>query len=90
MSAERQLNPSEFSTEQLDRFLFALVGRFKMFYRDGVEKPMTKTQLAEYLDYSESGIDKLVKAGVIKAYRLQDGGDPRFLASEVLERLKRK
>lgn len=89
MSAERQFNPSEYSTEQLDRFLFALMGRMKLHYNNGVERPMTKKLMAEYLHVSEQQIDKLEKAGVIKSHRMTDGGDPRYFASEVFERLKK-
>lgn len=87
-AAERQLNPSEFSQDQLDRFLFALVGRMKVHFL--VEKPMTKTQLAEYLNYSEAHIGRWVRSGKIKPHRMEEGADPRFLASEALEALTGK
>jgi hypothetical protein len=85
---QRELNTSEFSNDQLDRFLFALMGRMKVHYINGVEQPMTKKQLASFLGYTTSGINKLVKAGVIRAHRIDDGADPRYFASEVVERLK--
>lgn len=84
----RELNTSEFSNEQLDRFLFALMNRMKVHYINGVEQPMTKKQLAEFLGYTVSGINKLVNAKVIKGHRIHDGADPRYFASEVVERLK--
>lgn len=89
MSAQHQFNPSEYSTEQLDRFLFALMGRMKLHYSNGVERPMTKKLIAEYLHVSEQQIDKLEKAGVLPAHRMTDGGDPRYFASEAHARLKK-
>lgn len=87
MSAQHQFNPSEYSTEQLDRFLFALMGRMKLHYNNGVEVPKTKKQIAEYLQCSVRQIIKLEDAGLIKPHRMTDGGDPRYFASEVHERL---
>lgn len=54
-----------------------------------VEKPMTRKEVAVYLGYSEKHVSKLVNAGVIKPHRFTDDGDPRYLPSEIIERLKR-
>lgn len=85
MNQSKQIDftPSEFSTEQLDRFLFALMGRMKFHYPDGVEKPRTKEQIAEYLEVTPRQVDKLVSAGIVKARRTHDGADPRYFASEI-------
>lgn len=83
MSAERQLNPTGFTNEELDRFVFAFMGRAKELFTNGVEKPLTKQQLADHLEYSIAQIDKLMKAGIIKPRRLEDGMDPRFFLSEI-------
>lgn len=83
IAAERQLQ-TEFSNDQLDRFLFALMGRMKFhFTPDGYEKPRTKEQIAEYLECSINHVDKLIKAGIVKPRRLYDGADPRFFISEI-------
>lgn len=87
MSAERQLNPTGISDDTLDRLAFALIARVKVL--TVVEKPMNREEVAAYLGYSTKHISKLVDAGVIKAHRFTDDGDPRYLPSEILERLKR-
>jgi hypothetical protein len=81
-AAERQLQ-TEFSNDQLDRFLFALMGRMRMHFTEGAEKPRTREQMAEYLECSPANVDKLTKAGILKPRRLYDGADPRFFVSEI-------
>lgn len=83
IAAHRELQ-TEFSNDQLDRFLFALTGRMKYhFTPDGFEKARTKEQIAEYLGCSVGHVDKLVKAKVLNPRRLYDGADPRFFISEI-------
>lgn len=90
MSAERHLNPTGFSDETLDRLAFALIARVKALTVDGLnEKPMTRKQIAAYLGYGQTTITKLINAGVLKGHRFTDDMEPRYLASEALERLKR-
>lgn len=83
MTAERQLNPTGFSNEELDRFVFAIMGRMKEMFPHGYEKPLTKAQLAEHLEYTIPQVDKLMKAGIILPRRLGDGMDPRFFLSDI-------
>lgn len=85
---QRDLNTSGVSDDTLDRLAFALIGRIKAL--TVVEKPMNRKEVAAYLGYSEKHVGKLVNAGVIKPHRFTDDGDPRYLASEILERLKRQ
>jgi hypothetical protein len=81
-----QLNPSDFSTEQLDRFLFAVMGRINVHFINGVEKPLTRVRMAEYLDVTPDQVDKLRKAGVLTGHRLTDGGEYRYFASEAYKK----
>jgi len=90
MSRERQLNNSDYSDESLDRLVFALMGRFQKHFMNGVEIPVTKTGMAEYLSCSERHVDKLTEMGYLTALRFYDGADPRYLVSEALEKLKGK
>jgi hypothetical protein len=87
MSAVRQFNPSDASEEEVDRFLFALMGRFEKHYV-GQERLLTREKLAEMLDYTPQHVDKLVRMGIIKPFRFYDGADPRFKYSQVLEALR--
>jgi hypothetical protein len=90
MSAERQLNPSDLSDQALDRFLFALMGRLNKYYTNGIEVPLTKSEIAEFGRVTERQIDKLVDAGKLTAHRHMNGGDPRFYASEYNASLGKK
>jgi excisionase family DNA binding protein len=84
----KHLNPTQFSTQELDVFLFALAGRLKFHFAN--EVPMTKTEIAGYMKFSESKIDRWVRSGKLKAHRMEEGGDPRFLPSEALKALTGK
>jgi hypothetical protein len=87
-AAERNMmNTTGLPDDTLDRIAFALIARMKVL--TVVEKPMNRQEVAAYLGYSEKHVGKLVNAGVIKAHRFTDDGDPRYLASEILERLKK-
>lgn len=55
-----------------------------------VEKPMSRDELARHLGYSPAHIDKLMRSGIIRAYRFYDGADPRYFASEVIEVLRKR
>ena len=85
---ERQLNATGISNETLDLMAFALISRIKVL--TVVEKPMSRKEVAAYLGYSTGQITKLVNAGIIKAHRFTDDGDPRYLPSEILETLRNR
>jgi hypothetical protein len=74
--------------EDIDKLALAILGRLPKFFLNGVEKPLTKTELADFLKYSPRHIDKLTEQGILKPHRLYDGADPRYFASEAVDILK--
>lgn len=53
-----------------------------------LEKPMTRKEIGEYLGYGQTTITKLINAGILKGHRFTDDMEPKYLASEALEKLK--
>lgn len=90
MSAERQLNPTPFSQEQIEWLAFAIIQKIGIQTMNGIEIPVTKEEVASYLKCDTRNVDKLVEAGVIVAHRLVNGGHPRFFLSEICAKLKRQ
>lgn len=84
---EHQLNPSEFSDEQLRVMALALVPHLNRF---GIEeRPMRQDEAAKFLDCSEQTIINLRNAGVIKAYRFEGCATPYYYPSEMNKALRK-
>lgn len=79
------------SAEDLNRIIDRLAD---MRYRQGVEdarasmKPMTLTDVAEYLQVNVSTINRWMNKGEIAYHRL--GGKPYFLREDILAKMKKK
>lgn len=88
MSAQHQLNPSDIPAEQLDRILFAIIGRMQKL--TVVEKLLTREEAADYISYAPSTLDRFVAQGLIESEEIEPGADPRFRPSKLLAAFKPK
>lgn len=86
MSAQHQLNPSDYSEDQLKTLAFAIVGVLNKY---GVwqEAPLDREAAAKFTHYSVDTIDRLRKQGKIKAHYLSPG-IPLYYPSELNKAIK--
>lgn len=87
MSAERRLNPSEFSNYDLDRLIFAITGRIAQTHV--VERPLDRQGAADYIGISVSKFDRLRRAGIIKPHKIEKLTTNFYLPSELHELIKK-
>lgn len=88
MSADiRQLNPSEFSQETIDRLIFAVTGRSTKL--SVVNKPMRIAEACAFLGVSERTFRRLMNSGVIKTHRLEGLETNFFLPEELYDLIKK-
>lgn len=89
MSAERQLNPSEFTDEQLDRIAFAIAGRVLKII-DTSKTMLDPEEAAAFTRYSRRRFDELVAEGVFIPRRAGENTDPKFVVEELIEQLPQR
>lgn len=89
MSAERQLNPSEFTDEQLDRIAFAIAGRVLKII-DTSKTMLDPEEAAAFTRYSRRRFDELVADGVFIPRRAGENTDPKFVVEELIEQLPQR
>lgn len=86
-ATEIRLVQTEFPTELLDRFIFAVQGRMKDLCI--VEKPLTQEKAMEYLGVKKDSFYLLQRKGVIKPHYLPGLSTPFYFPSEIYETLKK-
>jgi hypothetical protein len=84
---ERNLNPTNLSTDELDRIAFAVVSRINLY--TVVEKPYDREGIARYVGLSTKSIDRLRRTGVLKAHFFDGLKTAFFFPSEVYQALKK-
>ena len=84
-ATHREMIPAEFEAQLLDRWAQALISRAKAICENDV---MTREEAAAYVKYTPNYFDKLVSAGKFRDHRVNEGAEPRFIRSELLEDLK--
>lgn len=89
MSAERQLNPSEFTDEQLDRIAFAIAGRVLKII-DTSKTMLDPEEAAAFTRYSRRRFDELVAEGVFIPRRAGENTDPKFVVEELIQQLPQR
>lgn len=78
---------TEFSTELIDRFIFAVQGRMPSLY--AVEKPMTQERAIEYIGIKKDSFYLLQRKGIIKPHYFEGLSTPFYFPSEIYETLKK-
>jgi hypothetical protein len=86
MSAEKHLNPSDFSDEQVERLAFAILGFLGKY--GVVARPMNGKEAIAFTGRGETTFYKWVDLGIIKAFRPDPNGDPVYFADQIVEGLK--
>lgn len=81
---ERTLTPDGISIKTLDQAVAIIIERTKALSQKDI---MTAEEGAEYLRYSRTTFDDLVRAGKIPYHR-PNNGDRRFVRTELLEFVK--
>lgn len=89
MSAERQLNPSEFTDEQLDRIAFAIAGRVLKII-DTSKTMLDPEEAAAFTRYSRRRFDELVADGVFIPRTAKEDTSPRFVAEELIAQMPQR
>jgi len=86
-ATEIRLVHSEFPTELLDRFIFAVQGRMKDLYV--VEKPLTQDKAIDYSGVKKDSFYMLQRNGIIKPHYYDGLSTPLYFPSEIYETLKK-
>jgi hypothetical protein len=88
-AAERQLNPSEFSEDQLDRIAFAIAGRLLKII-DTSKSMLDPEEAAAFTRYSRRRFDELVAEGVFIPRRAGENTDPKFVVEELIAQMPQR
>lgn len=83
-AAERTMTPDGISIKTIDQAVAIITERIKSLSQKDI---MTREEAAEYLRYSLSSFDRLVRQGKIP-YHVLVGGAKRFIRTELLEFVK--
>lgn len=86
MSAEKHLNPSDFSDEQIDRMAFAIIGKLSKY--GVVMGPMDTKEAIRFSRRGETTFYRWVALGIIKQYRPDPDGDPVYFPDQIVEGIK--
>ena len=78
---QHQLNPSELTSDQLERIGYALL---PFFQKNMVDQILRKKEAAEFMGISQRQFDRYVVAGKIKSHKLMDDTRDFFLRSEII------
>jgi hypothetical protein len=88
MNAEQKhLNPSDLTTEQLDRIAFAIMGhlnRYGLF----IPRPMKMKEAMAFCQVSRTTFQHWINIGKIKDHRVDEKGNPLFLPDEMYQAIK--
>lgn len=84
---EKQLNPSDLTSEQLDRLAFALIGHLSKFGLF-VPRPMKMKEALEFCRVSRTTFQHWINIGKIKDHRVDEKGNPLFLPDEMYQAIK--
>jgi hypothetical protein len=88
MNAEQKhLNPSDLTTEQLDRIAFAIMGhlnRYGLF----IPRPMKMKEAMAFCQVSRTTFQHWINIGKIKDHRVDEKGNPLFLPDEMYATIK--
>jgi hypothetical protein len=88
MSAERHLNASDLSDDQLRVMAISLIPHLNRF---GIEeRPLRQDEAAGFLRCSEKQIISLRNKGIIKAYRFEGVSTPYYYPSELNKELRKR
>lgn len=86
MSAEKHLNPSDFSDEQVERLVFAIIGKLSNY--GFVVKPLKGKEAMRQMGLSSRTFYKWVDLGIIIPYRPDPDGDPVYFLDQMVEGAK--
>lgn len=86
MSAEKHLNPSDFSDEQVERLAFAILGFLGKY--GVVARPMNGKEAIAFTGRGESTFYRWEAQGIIKGHRPDPKGDKIYFADEIVKDLK--
>jgi hypothetical protein len=89
MSAEKHLNPSDFSDEQVERLAFTIAG---ILSKHGVwhEKPLSPKGAMAFLGVGRKKFYSMVNQGIIKENRPDPNGHAFYYPSEMNEGIKKR
>jgi len=87
MGRELKMVNHEFTTDMLDRFIFATKQRETEMFT--VEKPLTAAKAMEYIGIGRTAFHALVTNGVIKPHYFEGLSTPFYFPSEIYETLKK-
>ncbi len=89
MSAERQLNPSRLSQEEINAIAFAVAGVLAKHGKFS-EEPLDSEGAAAFLKISQSSLRKMKERGKIKAHYPGGLDIPLYYPSELNKAVKEK
>jgi hypothetical protein len=86
-AAQHQFNPSELSSDQLDRIAFAVAGKLKFLLES--ETLYTKQEAADFLKISYKTFERRLNSGHYPNDIVhKDGGTMLFVKSELVKHVK--
>lgn len=85
MSAQKELNPSMVSKQDLEVLAFMIAAKLNEF----ADKPMTAKEAQAWMGIGKTKFIRLANEGVIKRHHVGEKGEPMYLRSELIESIKR-
>lgn len=86
MSAEKHLNPSDYSDEQVERLAFAILGQISKY--GVVVGPLSAKEAIAFTRRGETTFYRWVDLGIIKQFRPDPNGDPVYFPDQIVEGIK--